>query len=365
MNNINKIDLLQERIKELSCLYAISSLAGERSKTFEEILQAIVERIPQAWRFPDSAICILRINSDYWSSGNINGGTVSQLQTIFIESRPIGSLAVHYPSTHFNEKSFLTEENTLLHKLSLEIAQILNHRIQKEREEAFLQKVQHQDRLSILGEISAGIAHELNTPLGNILGFAQLILDGERNPQTLADAQKIMNSAIYAREIVKKMMFFSCELPQRFEFISVQKLVKDSIQLLEVSLSKLAFNVEMDFPEQELHAQIDSVQMTQVIFNLISNSIYASKDGSTISIKIIDKKENFKIQISDQGIGIPAGIQEKIFDPFFTTKPTGEGTGLGLSVVHGIIKAHKGTIHVASIENHGTTFSIDLPIKQV
>lgn len=364
MSDSKQIDLLQERIKELYCLYAVSSLAAQRGKSYSEILQEIVNRIPQAWQFPDDAMCVLRIENDYWTSHEIIGETVSQIQNVFIDDVVIGTLAIHYPISKHQKKDFLEEEFTLLNKLAVEIAHVLDQKLRIEREEAFLLNAQRQDRLVILGEITAGIAHELNTPLGSILGFAQLILDSERDAQTLSDAQKIMNSAIYAREIVKKLMFFSCELPQRFEFISIQKLIKDAIQLLGPSIQKSEIIIESDLPKDELLAQVDSIQITQVIFNLLINAIYASPEKSKISVKVFQRDTSFVILISDQGKGIPIEIQERIFEPFFTTKPLGEGSGLGLSVVHGIIKAHQGTIQVASSNYHGTTFCIEMPLKQ-
>lgn len=361
---MNSIDILNERIKELSCLYEVASLASNRSKNPEETLQAIVNRIPKAWCFPEFAICELKVRDYHLFSAEISVETISQQQQIFIENQQVGTIFIHYPRDKREKNHFLVEENALLKKLSDEIATFLERIESKAREDAFIQNFQRQDRLGILGEITAGIAHELNTPLGNILGFAQLILETERNTQTLSDAQKIMNSAIHAREVVKKLMFFACELPQQFEYISINAVVKDALQLLTPSFQKADIRCVFTHDTQNSFIQVDPVQLTQVIFNLIINAIHASEPNSTVSISIQRLDMQLTILIADEGKGIPIEIQEKIFEPFFTTKPTGEGSGLGLSVVHGIIKAHGGSIQVASELNKGTTFSIKLPINQ-
>jgi signal transduction histidine kinase len=358
------IDLLQERIKELYCLYAVSSIASQRGKSYSEIVQEIVNRIPQAWFFPEAAMCVLRIENEFWTSHDKIGETVSLIQTIFIEDIPVGTLSIHYPSDTYQKEDFLEEELALLKKLAVEIAHVLDQKNRTEREEAFLLNAQRQDRLTILGEITAGIAHELNTPLGNILGFAQLIMESNVSEQSTADATKIMHSAIYAREIVKKLMFFSCELPQQFELVEIHKLIQDAIQLLGPSIQKSGVNIEMKPHSKEIFAQVDTIQITQVVFNLLLNAIYASPENSCITVSILQRDKNVGMLFADQGGGIPLELQERIFEPFFTTKPTGEGSGLGLSVVHGIVKAHHGSIQVASSELHGTTFYIEIPLIQ-
>lgn len=358
------VNILEERIKELSCLYDIASLATAGDKTFQEILQSIVNRIPPAWRFSEDAICELRTSRFYLTSGDIPRANVFCEENIFIDNKKAGTIAIFYPSPKRKAGDFLSEEGALLKKLSKEIASIIDRMESREREEAFIQRYKHQDRLNILGEITAGIAHELNTPLGNILGFAQLILDSERDPQTLADSQKIVDSAIHAREIVKKLMFFACELPQRFEFLSVNRLVEEAIRLLSPSLHKSGISIDFRKDLSEPMAQLDGVQVTQVIFNLIINAIHASESGSTITISIATESDLVHIEVADHGNGIPEEFRDKIFEPFYTTRPVGEGSGLGLSVVHGIIRAHGGSIQVVSAVGKGTSFLIRLPLKQ-
>jgi len=362
--NPSDTDILHERIKELTCLYEVSTLAHASDRSFEDILQSIVDRIPHAWRFPEDAVCELSVKEHHLVSRQKDETSCNQQQDICIDDKVIGSISIHYPVPKRSSADFLKEETALLRKLSEEIASIVDRKESRDREESFIQNFQRQDRLSILGEITAGIAHELNTPLGNILGFSQLILDSERNPQTLSDAQKIMNSAIHSREIVKKLMFFSCELPQKYEFVSLNQLVNEALRLLAPSFQKSNIRSLFESGTSDIQVQLDPIQITQVIFNLLINAIHASPENSSISVQIEPRQETVLLVITDEGKGIPEEIREKIFEPFFTTKPVGEGSGLGLSVVHGIIKAHRGTIQVASETGKGTSFTIELPLKQ-
>lgn len=364
VNTNFEIDILQERIKELSCLYDISSIANQSEKPFSEVIQETAERVVLAWRFPEDAVCVIKLDDEQWFSRALTEKTVVQKELIYIDSLIIGSIAVHYSAATRKATDFLKEEKELLKKLSFEISHIYERKIKKERDLVFQRIAQRQDRIAILEEITAGLAHELNTPLGNILGFAQLIMDGTSDKQTISDAEKIMNSALHTREIVKKLMYFSSELPQTLKETDINKLILETTHLLRPNLQAKDLSIEFQFPEKVILADVDSVQITQVLFNLILNAIYASHEKSSILIKLIDKGERFIIQVHDYGIGIDPSIQERIFDPFFSTKPIGQGTGLGLSVCHGIIKSYNGFILVASAKDEGTTFNIDLPKKQ-
>jgi len=160
-------------------------------------------------------------------------------------------------------------------------------------------------------------------------------------------------------------MFFSCELPQKFESINIPKLTQDAIKLLGPALKEKNIDVRFRSDKDQFTSEVDGIQLTQVIFNLLINAIHASPDQSVIDVNLQLKKDSFCLLVSDHGCGIPPQIQERIFEPFFTTKPIGKGSGLGLSVVHGIISAHKGSILVASEENKGTSFNIEIPLKQL
>ena len=355
---------LQERIKELSCLYEISSLLRQHYGDNEETLQKIAGVLKQAWRFPEQAIVEIRLEAIHFFTQAPPKNAIFQEAMISVFNEDKGYLKIFYPSPAYSQKHFLPEEQKLLEKAADEVGSFYEKQLRQEKEEILRRSVNRNDRLAILGEITAGIAHELNTPLGNILGFAELIKERTESRQTKQDISKIIKAAIFSREVVKKLMFFACEMPQRMEIISVKPVVKQALSLLGQNFKKAQVSYELEMSKDDLKAQLDPIQLTQVLFNLLINALYFSPKGSTIKVKVFRKDHNFIIEIADEGPGIKPEDHSRIYEPFFTTKPMGEGSGLGLSVVHGIIKSHKGKITTFENRPKGTVFQIELPLKE-
>ena len=361
MLEISTEEKLKERIKELSCLYDISKMISGNVTCSEAILKEICSIVKVAWRFNEASIVELKLNDFYFCTSELPKDSNFQASSVFIFEKESGFIKVHYASN--STTYFLDEEQKLLDKVALEISGFVEKNSIKEKEKQLQRSVERIDRLSILGEITAGIAHELNTPLGNILGFAELINEQNIDRQVSQDVSKIINAAIYSREIVKKLMFFACEMPQNMEVVSIKPIIVEALSLLGPNFRKAHVSYELIFDNPDLKAQIDNIQLTQVLFNILINSIYVAPKNSLITVKVSSDPENFFIEIADQGSGIPEEIKSKIFEPFFTTKPIGEGSGLGLSVVHGIIKSHKGDIIAIDNQPTGTIFQIRLPLN--
>ncbi len=353
---------LNERVKELTCLYTISAILRS-GDNIESLMPEILKLVKNAWRFSDEAICELQLDNHYMISKPLSDQSVWQEAEITFFDMPNGFIKVHYNATKYKKSDFLDEERRLLRAVALEISRFYENKITKEKVLELQTGMRRVDRLSILGEITAGIAHELNTPLGNILGFAELIKERTTDKQILQDIDKVINASIFSREIVKKLMFFSCEMPYNMEFIKIKPVVEQALRFLEPNFSKAGTNFKFQIADDLLEAQFDSIQFTQVLVNLLVNAIYVSPLGGVVSIDISNDSTNYFIEITDEGKGIPDDVGEKIFEPFFTTKPFGEGTGLGLSVAHGIIKSHRGEITTAQNIPTGTIFRIKLPIK--
>lgn len=352
---------LRERIKELTCLYDISAIAVAQN-TLPDTLQAIAERLSLAWQYNDRAVVAIHVNEKLYLSGQIPSENV-KLQEVLPLENVNGDISVFYPSPDFKMEDFLNEEHLLLQKVAHEVASIADRFQRQAQEEAMRRTIERNDRLNILGEITAGVAHELNTPLGNILGFSEFISENAEHSQQKKDADKITSSALYAREVVKKLMFFSCDMPQRMESIAINPLVADAIKLMAPKLQKEGISIEFSADPMNPFGQLDPIQITQVVFNMLLNAIHASEAGSTISVSLQSSEKLVNITIEDQGHGIPARLHDKIFEPFFTTKGVGQGSGLGLSVVHGIVKSHRGAIRFSTEEGVGTTFNISLPVQ--
>lgn len=356
--------LLKERIKELECLYDIARITFDSTKAFDEVFNEVVHRIPLAWQFDQVAVCHIQIRAFSFQSAEEPEQAVFQEKLVQIGDQEIGRIRVFYPAPAYSVQDFLIEEEQLLEKLAVDIGLYVEHHEIKLREIRYLESIRQHDKLKVLAEFTAGIAHELNTPLGSVLGFSQLIIDDTKEKSTKADAEKIVQAALHAREIVKQLMYFSSELPQKIECIPLGKLIHDTIVLLKPNLDKKRIQLKVDFPEPDIVVELDAVQMTQVVFNLINNALDASPNGSEIQVYLTEKDNLVELQVRDFGEGIPTEIEAQIFDPFFTTKEIGEGMGLGLSVVLGIIKSHKGSIFVKSKVGEGTQFRIILPKNQ-
>lgn len=361
MLEISTEEKLQERIKELTCLYDISKIISRNEPCSDAILMEICEISKIAWRFPSESIVELKLNNFYFTTSELPQEAMFQVSQIDLFEKESGFVKVLYP---MDERFyFLDEEQKLLDKIALEISAYVEKNINKEKEKQFQRSVARVDRLSILGEITAGIAHELNTPLGNILGFAELIKEQNIDKQVAQDISKIINASIYSREIVKKLMFFSCEMPQNMEVVLIKPIVVEALSLLGPNFKKAKVSYNLIFDNPELKAQIDTIQLTQILFNILINSIYVAPENSVITLEVYSENNNFYIEIADEGTGIPEEIKSKIFEPFFTTKPIGEGSGLGLSVVHGIIKSHKGDIIAIDNQPKGIIFQVRLPLN--
>ncbi|WP_055443220.1 sensor histidine kinase [Lacinutrix himadriensis] len=356
-------DKLKERIKELTCLYAISSyIANCNIEDINPTIQAIAISLKDAIRFPEDASVEILIEDALFKTGKAPVEKVFILSAIKTFNTPIGSIKIGYSESKYTANSFLNEEKQLLQKVALEIGNLLERKQILENEAITKRQIERTDRLAILGEITAGIAHELNTPLANILGYSELLKEQFlNNTEATNDLEKITNSAIYSREVVKKLMFFSCDMPQQMKLTNIVPIIKDAISLLKPNFIKKNIDCQLHIEDTNIPLRADAIQLTQVIFNLIINAVYFSPKNGLIQVFVKQSDKDIEIKISDEGKGIQTSNNDNIFNPFFTTKPVGEGSGLGLSVVHGIVKSHKGNIKHTPNVPKGTIFTITFP----
>ncbi|WP_452223454.1 sensor histidine kinase [Lacinutrix chionoecetis] len=360
MNNTEQA--LKERIKELTCLYEVSSIIGNANvELIEDTLKAIAFSLKKAFQYPDKTMVLINYEGQSVFTQAFINDDLSIQSDIKIFNNVKGEILVKLNTNNSKSFNFLKEEQLLLDNVALKIGSLLE-RIEIQKNETSLKRqMEHVDRLGILGEITAGIAHELNTPLANILGFAELLKNdlGNNNPAT-SDIDKIINNAIFSREVVKKLMFFACEMPQEMKRINLVPHLKDAINLLEATFKKEQVKYIIKIESKEIWLKADPIQLTQIIFNLLINAIYFSPKEGLVLIEAFETQKEVVLKISDEGKGFAAGDLEKVFQPFFTTKPTGDGSGLGLSVVHGIVASHKGTITAENSIKKGAIFTITL-----
>lgn len=221
------------------------------------------------------------------------------------------------------------------------------------------------DRLASIGEMAAGIAHELNNPLTGVIGLAQLLLDEEMSDGANEDLKLIYNEAQRAAAVVKKLLTFGRQHPIERKAVQINTIVEDvvSLRAYEQKVNNIRVTTQFDDHLPEIVA--DPFEMQQVFLNIVLNAeqamIETHKEGTlTIATERVDGK--IKVSFSDDGPGISPDSMRKLFSPFFTTKALGKGTGLGLSICYGIVTSHGGRIYAQSELGKGATFVIELPV---
>jgi len=247
-------------------------------------------------------------------------------------------------------------------------------RLEKQKEVSFKETIKQKmiatERLASLGTLAAGVAHEINNPLAIIneaCGWMTTILSYEnmkdipRKIDLDKALKKIDNSVIRARQITHHLLQFSRKPDCRITDVSIDELITETIQLLKKEISLK--DIQISEQKSSLLPSIgsDPGLIRQIFLNLLTNAIHACQTKGTITIDVYPENNGIRADINDSGVGIPEENMDKIFEPFYTTKSPGEGTGLGLFVIKGIVEQLKGTISLNSKYGEGTAVSIFLP----
>jgi C4-dicarboxylate-specific signal transduction histidine kinase len=225
-------------------------------------------------------------------------------------------------------------------------------------------------KLATLGELTTGVAHELNNPLNNIGLFVGNAIDliqlgtMDTDPQRiLRELYNTMQQVRKATEIISHLRTFGRAAAVSFEPVNMQQVVERAISLMQEQFRLRQIEVRLQFPDEEVMVFGNAIQLEQVVINLLTNARDALADVTqkVITITCTMESESVALRVRDTGPGIAADFEQRIFDPFFTTKEVGAGTGLGLSITYGIIKDHQGTIVVENHPGEGAHFLIQLP----
>jgi|GEM_PF-1855194 len=241
--------------------------------------------------------------------------------------------------------------------------------------------VVHAGRMAAVGQLAAGIAHELNNPIGGILGYAQFAASKLQQVRMDSKQDQILDNLCRylgyiekesqrCKNIVQKMLNFSRTEPLNYHRIDVNKILTESIQFMEHSLDRFGITLKRRFSRQLPDIIGDGHHLQQVFVNMIINAQKAMNEGGCLTVTTCKRKdpdrgeEVVEIRFTDTGCGIPKELQDRIFEPFFTTRRIGEGTGLGLSISYRIVKNHGGDISVRSQVGRGTSFSVRLPVRR-
>jgi len=339
----------------------------------QKLIDSILANTPQGVLVIDKDNRVLLANKALQKIFNLDSRTLKNklLKEIFPTDRffnlhkAVKSAGVEKQSVEF--RYLIEEQQKIIHSIVVKMdgdRMILTFSdISREREEE--EKLYLTDRLVSLGEMAAGLAHELNNPLTGILALSQLLMRGNLPAEQKEDIECIHNEANRASNIVKNVLLFARNKTGDNGRSSPNDVLKDVLKLREYDERINNISVVTNLEENLPYIPLDKGQLQQVFLNMISNAEAAIKEihnAGTITITTQRVNNHVNIMFSDDGCGIKKQIMPRIFDPFFTTKEIGKGTGLGLSICYSIIVKHGGKINVKSQVNEGTTFTIRMPI---
>ena len=229
------------------------------------------------------------------------------------------------------------------------------------------EQLMQSEKLASMGQLAAGVAHELNNPLGTVLIYAHMLLKGlPMDDARREDLGMITREADRCRHIVRGLLDFSRQSKLRDQLSDVNELVRNTLEPLSKQDTFRSIAVRTDLQPDLPRTLLDTEQMRQAFINILENAMEAMPNGGRLDIRTSQTQDgkSIAVRFADTGAGIPEENLERIFDPFFTTKQIGKGTGLGLAIVYGIVKMHRGGISVDSKAGVGTTFTITLPVIQ-
>jgi two-component system, NtrC family, sensor kinase len=301
--------------------------------------------------------------NESWSEIEPYGGTINTFVLIIV-----ASITLFFERV-WNIYDGILNDKTALQKAHRELL-YMNQNLEAivvERTEALARsekQMAQADRLASIGQLSAGIAHEINNPLGIILGFTQLLKRGEdESSQRHGDLKTIEKHVRNCQSIVSDLLNFARSAPTRKKRVRIHDTINEVVNFIRHHSNKGDVIIDRHYDPEVPPLMVDEEKIRQVLINLVMNALHAvGKTGTiTISTRLDASQRQVAICVADTGYGIEQKNLTRIFDPFFTTKPTGEGTGLGLSVSYGIIKNHGGDILVESEPGQGARFTLLLP----
>jgi two-component system NtrC family sensor kinase len=304
-------------------------------------------------------------------------------------TRPIGEMVAATQSItagRFDQEIYATAQgeiallaesfNTMLKSLRQmkgdleEWGRTLEEKVRQRTDElvAMQARVAQSERLASLGMLAAGVAHEINNPLGGILALTALTLEdlpaGDPNRENLEEVRK---QSERCRDIVRGLLEFSRQTAVNTEMVDINRILQEMLALVGKQAMFFNITVVKEWDPDLPPVMADRSQLQQVFMNILMNGVQAMEEKGTVTIvtRRAPADGHVEVVISDSGCGIPPDVIDRIFDPFFTTKASGKGTGLGLSIAYGIVTEHRGTISVASEVGKGTTFTVRLPAAGV
>ena len=387
MKNILKRQnyILNQRVRELKCLFSISRIVGETEGPKEIVLQKVVDALPYAWQYPEIACARIILYGKEYKTKNFKDTKWKRSRDLLIKKEPVGKLEICYleEKPNINNGPFMDEEIHLIDEIAERLENIIEEKEMQEELIKYTTKLEEEvkrqtqeliqsEKMISLGLLVAGIAHEINNPLSYIKATTEIVKEDiiELKNNSIRKGiktnkfEELEKSIDTVSDGIKRIATITTTL-KRFakpteekNFEDINQGMKDTLVILHNRI-KNRINVITEYGDIP-KVDCNMGQINQVFLNVLLNAS-ESMDTGEIKIRTWNDSNLVHIQVADQGIGIPKEKLNRIFDPFFTTKE--HGTGLGLSVSYQIIKDHKGNIKIESEEGKGTKVTISLPIE--
>lgn len=352
----------EKRVRQLTCLYGVARLATQPGISIEQLLSEMVELLPEACLYPDSACARIVLGDKEYNTANYRESKRCLRTELVVGGNSVGYVEVG----HFHDEPLSEEEHLLMETVACEISMLVEQKQAEVRQSQLEVQLRQADRLATIGQLGAELAHDLNEPLSNVLGFAQLaVKDRSLKAQTRADIENIVTASLHARKIIAKFLSFAGQTATEKERINLNSVVTDGLSLIQPRCTQAGIEVIREVAENLPEIEADRTQMLQVLTNLAVNAIQAMPGGGKLTISTGRNGNHVELAVKDTGTGMSKETMEQIFSPFFTTKSIDEGTGLGLSVVRSIVTSHGGTIEVQSALNKGSQFTVRLPLHKI
>jgi len=368
---VEKMCALDERARELNCLYGISTIVDNVDLSLEEILQRAVDLIPLSLHHPDIACSRITMEEKEFRTKNFKKTAWKQAFDIIVHGKLTGTLEICYLEERLenNGGSFIKEEKELIYVVAKRLGKIIERKQAEEALKKLENIVRAQDKMTSLGRVAAGIAHEIRNPLSGINIYLKTLekfyTDHESHKKVSTILSQLQSASNKIESVIKRVMDFSKPSKPKFTLIDINQPVKEAFNLSSVTLRKSGVHISTDLSANITKCNADSQMIEQVILNLISNASEAMKNidkDKMIHISSSLEDSTACIRVSDSGPGVPKDIVNNILDPFYTTKS--DSSGIGLSICHRIITDHGGSIDISTADLGGAEFSIMIPTNK-
>lgn len=362
-----KMHDLGERVKELNCLYSIADIVNE-DYLLEEILQRTTDLIPLSLEYPELVCSNIIWEGKEFKTENFTKTVWKQAADILVHGKPSGTLEVCYleERPEKDKGPFIEEERELINSVAKRLGKIIERKLAEERVKKLENIIRSQDKMTSLGRVAAGIAHEIRNPLSGIniyLRTLEKITANHKAHEKVTDIlSKLQSASNKIESVIKRVMDFSKPSEPKFTLIDINRPVQEAFNLSSVTLRKSGVQIFIDLSVDIPQCNADPQLIEQVVLNLVTNASEAMQhmdNGKKITISSFRENNAVCIRVCDSGPGVPNDILNHILDPFYTTK--NDSSGIGLTICNRIVTDHGGSIDISTSEFGGAEFSIRIP----